>query len=1377
MQRNEADYGTPQPADDVIYAKVANGNRRLSDGSLPDLHTCAGSEESILRQRATHRGDTPLKSGTAASPALTKRHSVGSDRDRGLGDNKTSDLLSDFFRSKSFDLKNAKHGQLSEADYRDTSSGSVNLSDDPCVPESTNSVFTDASPPSEQLKHSGAELPDVVLQKNEPLDSVARVEIDAVVSGAQTEGGGPGHSGETGGQGAKTDAVASGTGASSVLSCGGSLDSSANAVTSLSERYPTVTTNSSSENVGQLQVPQSSWLWRHNVQSKLARPQSYQVSSPVIATNVTDVKLRSSVGTAHRTAFQKDGRAKSLFESLPVLGNKPQIPGLPSPDKALSKQATLEKVVPRKFAPTADRSRVDRAAKARSWCGPPPVAPPRTKRSPQKKPVDGSLCDTQDGVIRRRSIDSSFRKSLGYDSQSSGISNVSPTGKVVVPGLGLITDKPSNYNQQNTPTNAVTTESLNSPPTKQPAPNGFTTDCDSTPPSPSPTRPPRRTSRRKILDLSSPLPVTTAADDEVRKDLAHISGTPASSPAVRNHDITNGLTNESSCVDGVINSSQTASSKHLAAQDSIFLRNKNEDKKSVVAPNFKRHSHCDLSAVVPPRPPPRLKKRPKSFLGKENIALDGTDAPDQTSHQWNSFSGDLNLYENVFFPDSARKHSGSAHPEHSIEKVEKDIGENPEQSDPGKDAPTVINPEPVAIRDSANLTDTGDKNSGTSDPVTPQGLSSGTSLLPNPDVVYDSSFYESSFVHDESSNAAPLGTSENHQEQTDQSVTETESDLEAVIAENPDLDKMDAESRMKELEKLRAQFFKKKQQQQQGMSDVIAERNVAVLSVTGDTGGTSSKPLYVTPPIVTGTGKEKEDIATSAMESSSLYGIIKQKKQTGTSSQGTAGTVSSVQLESKPKTSKIILDLDDLPPTAAPPPPPTDFPVTPQPQPSRIVLDLDEIQYVPQIEQKALESNPVVPVTDLDSPQSSTVSPNWDLQRGEDSDDTDHEGGFQATFFPGGENTDASQPSDDPNDSGIVLIGYQRQNGGKEPGKSAGSTDLWKDSQVTSVDTTQRPSDISSEDEKLPALPTTPPPPPPGFGGLSAHPITVTTQVSGNAGGDNLLMRGQVSSDISRLRGEVEGRHDTGPASTLPRPHSLPLEPAPSSHPATARQALSVGDSFDRDTLFTELVGGDIIQSSLYTAARTTTLPPTSTRSSGTDAGPSMRDSQPRDSLAKSEPPDLVTDMDPLTGLRITGVSSPVEKARRFVESTESTMKVRKKDGDSGDPLSPDQIQISKELEMERAEILQRTRVRAKKMDTWMSTDQNQPSSYKESQYGNISGTEKSESERKYEERKKKMSEKKAVIVQQPPDVVPVQPKHPTLTAGRSYSFKTYHDV
>ena len=100
--------------------------------------------------------------------------------------------------------------------------------------------------------------------------------------------------------------------------------------------------------------------------------------------------------------------------------------------------------------------------------------------------------------------------------------------------------------------------------------------------------------------------------------------------------------------------------------------------------------------------------------------------------------------------------------------------------------------------------------------------------------------------------------------------------------------------------------------------------------------------------------------------------------------------------------------------------------------------------------------------------------------------------------------------------------------------------------------------------------------------------------------------------------------------------------------------------------------------------------------------------------------------MDPITGLKRTGVVSPTDKAMVFMHATEPIIRVKKRE----DGINP-------AVEQERKNILEEMKVRTKKAETWLPEDEMSRSE------------EKTESERAYEERKiylKEQGEKYSVV-------------------------------
>ena len=116
--------------------------------------------------------------------------------------------------------------------------------------------------------------------------------------------------------------------------------------------------------------------------------------------------------------------------------------------------------------------------------------------------------------------------------------------------------------------------------------------------------------------------------------------------------------------------------------------------------------------------------------------------------------------------------------------------------------------------------------------------------------------------------------------------------------------------------------------------------------------------------------------------------------------------------------------------------------------------------------------------------------------------------------------------------------------------------------------------------------------------------------------------------------------------------------------------------------------------------------------------------------------------MDPVTGLKKTGLSSPVEKAIQFVERTEPVIRIKKKNSKDNEPPDPERVALYQEIAHERHSIMNELRIKPKRMTTWVADED-----------GQYSG--KTESERKYEERKKRLSQ---------PDASPVTPSSPLST-------------
>ena len=117
--------------------------------------------------------------------------------------------------------------------------------------------------------------------------------------------------------------------------------------------------------------------------------------------------------------------------------------------------------------------------------------------------------------------------------------------------------------------------------------------------------------------------------------------------------------------------------------------------------------------------------------------------------------------------------------------------------------------------------------------------------------------------------------------------------------------------------------------------------------------------------------------------------------------------------------------------------------------------------------------------------------------------------------------------------------------------------------------------------------------------------------------------------------------------------------------------------------------------------------------------------------------------MDPVTGLRRTNVSDPVGKALKFVHDTEMSFRVKKVnkspeilDDDDGSYLTGLKTR-SQEIQEERQEILESMKIKKRSFHNW-STDSQIPEDLTGA--GGVGGgsMEKSESEKRYEERKRK---------------------------------------
>ena len=396
-------------------------------------------------------------------------------------------------------------------------------------------------------------------------------------------------------------------------------------------------------------------------------------------------------------------------------------------------------------------------------------------------------------------------------------------------------------------------------------------------------------------------------------------------------------------------------------------------------------------------------------------------------------------------------------------------------------------------------------------------------------------------------------------------------------------------------------------------------------------------------------------------------------------------------------------------------------------------------------------------VSDVLSP-ASPLSPSLAWGKAEDSDMSEGEDNFTATFVPGAEVPQewpiagAHEDEDENEDSGIVLMSYQQKtmspdlldfNGQGENTREKGqgqrlsvsgsqdsfdllgsltdSTDWDKmklevTGDMTSPDTGLHGVSVEqSTSDLLAGIPA-----PPGFNMNDNIMTSDLNDLDVLAGGDKVVLSSQAEKQVSSAAMMEDNNSGHGPSA-----HDL------------------IGQFYSTDDSVKPLMKDD--QSSLIIVTPDTSVPDTGPverpQSITTDVAASReslhldlnRTATPSPEPKRLDPEHPDGDMDPLTGLRKTTPLSPIDKARLFMEGTELTYKVTKKDSDdSSTPLSPEQVALSLSLTHERHEIMDAVRMRTKRMDSWtgdtIEVDSNKS---------------KSSSERKYEERKKRLEMEK----------------------------------
>ncbi len=112
--------------------------------------------------------------------------------------------------------------------------------------------------------------------------------------------------------------------------------------------------------------------------------------------------------------------------------------------------------------------------------------------------------------------------------------------------------------------------------------------------------------------------------------------------------------------------------------------------------------------------------------------------------------------------------------------------------------------------------------------------------------------------------------------------------------------------------------------------------------------------------------------------------------------------------------------------------------------------------------------------------------------------------------------------------------------------------------------------------------------------------------------------------------------------------------------------------------------------------------------------------------------------MDPITGLKRTGYASPSDKAMLFAQATEPQIRIKKKEDGS----------LNTDAERERLNILDEMRVKKKKSEHWLPEDEIPKTN-----------VEKTQSERAYEERRAHVKEKEKEYQVQHPTIMDTRPR------------------
>lgn len=316
----------------------------------------------------------------------------------------------------------------------------------------------------------------------------------------------------------------------------------------------------------------------------------------------------------------------------------------------------------------------------------------------------------------------------------------------------------------------------------------------------------------------------------------------------------------------------------------------------------------------------------------------------------------------------------------------------------------------------------------------------------------------------------------------------------------------------------------------------------------------------------------------------------------------------------------------------------------------------------------------------------------------DDSDISDNEGYFQASFDPQSGRVEEEE-------DGITLVSYQPTS------TSPPSTGVLLDF----------PGSSSTDDAATGDL----------LGSFDATPLQPLLIGSGHRSINDPKHRDDHE--------DTEGAPPPLPTSPPPKPNfagapPLPMSPPPPCTPDKADY------TFDSDLLDAEHGRGHHPGVLARAAYDNTDLISTTARGSGNGSAETLEAGYSGPKSNKTDGPVAVPvrleadgseSMDPKTGLRKTGVSTPVEKALIFAESTETTIRFRKREKSNEDDNNEGDV-----INDSRREIMESNRMTKKSVSAWTPDQENE-----KEEEGNIAHMTKSESEVLYEERKMKRDE------------------------------------